>query len=343
MALAETLYYLSESGLTELLDKLAHDNRVYLSAGEDLEYHLQPAEAAGPGPWRFSAVRAVEPLKSLLFTARQDVGSSQGNNGPVPQVIVGAKACDLASLRIMDHVFLEGSFQDPDYKARRDNLLIISGDCTDAKDVCFCTFLGAKPYPESGYDVNLSPLSAGYVVQLGSDKGTKLIEQNSGLFQPAKPDQLAQRDKNRADLTAKVAQQVKAGGLTFQDRLDKLVGRGEPDVELWTRNASTCVECGACNFICPTCHCFLLSDMEDRSGSKRFRNWDSCQYKNFARVAGGANQRPKRAQRLHTRFEKKFKFFPDRVGQIACTGCGRCVEACLGKIDMREVLKELAR
>ena len=83
--------------------------------------------------------------------------------------------------------------------------------------------------------------------------------------------------------------------------------------------------------------------MEDRQGVKRFRNWDSCQYKNFARVAGGANQRPKRAQRLHTRFEKKFKFFPDRLGQFACTGCGRCVEACLGKIDMREVLKELAR
>ena len=343
MVLAETLYYLSESGLAELLDKLTHDNRVYLSAGEELEYHIAPAEAAGPGPWRFSAVRAVEPLKSLLFAARQDVASDQGDNGAIPQVIVGAKSCDLSSLRILDHVFLEGNFQDPDYKARRDSLLVISGDCTDAKDVCFCTFVGAKPYPETGYDLNLSPLSAGYVVQVGTDKGTKLIEQNSGLFKPAKKDQVSQRDKNRAELTAKVEKQVKAGGLTFQDRLGKLVGGGEPDVELWTRNASTCVECGACNFICPTCHCFLLSDMEDRGGFKRFRNWDSCQYKNFARVAGGANQRPKRAQRLHTRFEKKFKFFPDRLGQFACTGCGRCVEACLGKIDMREVLKELAR
>jgi L-lactate utilization protein LutB len=28
---------------------------------------------------------------------------------------------------------------------------------------------------------------------------------------------------------------------------------------------------------------------------------------------------------------------------LACTGCGRCIEACAGKIDLRDVLKELAR
>ena len=341
MVLAATIHYLSKAALVQLLEKLARDNQLYLSAGENLNYHLEPSEASACSSWSFPAVRAVEPLKALLFAARQDVDSPQEDAGEVSQVIVGAKACDLASLKILDHVFLEGDFQDPDYKARRENLLIISGDCTAAKDVCFCTFVGAKPYPEAGYDLNLSPVDAGFVVQTGSDKGKKLIDQYAKLFKPAKDEQLAQRDQNRKDLTDKVNKQIKANGLTFQDRLANLLG--EPDVELWDRNASTCVECGACNFICPTCHCFLLSDLEDRQGFKRFRNWDSCQYKNFARVAGGANQRPRRAQRLHTRFEKKFKFFPDRLGQFACTGCGRCVEACLGKIDMREVLKELAR
>jgi len=29
------------------------------------------------------------------------------------------------------------------------------------------------------------------------------------------------------------------------------------------------------------------------------------------------------------------------VGEPACTGCGRCVEACPGRIDLREILKEL--
>jgi len=345
MVLTATTRYLSKAGLSQLLEKLGQDNQLYLSVGEDLNYHLQTAGSVAGSSWQFPAVRAVEPLKALLFSARQDIGpyfASDTESPATPQVIVGAKACDLAALRILDHVFLEGDFQDPDYKARRENLLIISGDCTDAKEVCFCTLLGAKPYPQVGYDLNLSPLDGGYVVEAGSDKGKKLIDQHSRLFQTAQEQQLAQREHNRGKLTNKVKQQVEAQGMTFGDRLDKLL-LGQPNVELWTRQASTCVECGACNFICPTCHCFLLSDLEDRHGCKRFRNWDSCQYKNFARVAGGANARPKRAQRLHTRFEKKFRFFPDRIGQFACTGCGRCVEACLGKIDLREILKELAR
>jgi ferredoxin len=181
-------------------------------------------------------------------------------------------------------------------------------------------------------------------VDSGSDKGQAVIDKHPDLFKDAQEGQIEERKQNRAAITNKVDGQIKSQELTFADRLHTLMTEPKgPDVQLWTDFAATCVECGACNFICPTCHCFLLCDMEAKAGAKRFRNWDACQYKNFARVAGGANQRPRRAQRLHTRFDKKFKFFPERIEQYACTGCGRCVEACLGKIDLREILKELAK
>ena len=38
----------------------------------------------------------------------------------------------------------------------------------------------------------------------------------------------------------------------------------------------------------------------------------------------------------------QFDYFPDRFGLISCTGCGRCIDACMGKIDMREIFKRLA-
>ena len=83
----------------------------------------------------------------------------------------------------------------------------------------------------------------------------------------------------------------------------------------------------------------LLADgLDDRDNPARCKQWDSCLFPGFACTAGG-NPRPKRAQRLRNRFDKKFIFFPQEVGHYACDGCGRCTEACIGEIDIREVLK----
>ena len=46
-------------------------------------------------------------------------------------------------------------------------------------------------------------------------------------------------------------------------------------------------------------------------------------------------------RRLRNRFDKKFNFFPDQIGRFGCTGCGRCSEACAGKIYIDEVLSKL--
>ena len=56
-------------------------------------------------------------------------------------------------------------------------------------------------------------------------------------------------------------------------------------------------------------------------------------------MAGGANPRARRSERLRNRFDKKFNFAPEVFGFYACDGCGRCTEACIGKIDIRDVLK----
>jgi sulfhydrogenase subunit beta (sulfur reductase) len=75
----------------------------------------------------------------------------------------------------------------------------------------------------------------------------------------------------------------------------------------------------------------------------RARTWDGCQYKNFTRVAGGANPLMLRKQRLRNRYIKKFDFFSVNLGMYACTGCGRCIENCIAKIDLREIFRTLAK
>jgi ferredoxin len=242
---------------------------------------------------------------------------------------------------VLDYVFLEGDCQDPYYKVRREAAFLVSADCAEPKDVCFCTFCNGQPHPETGFDLNLSELDDGYVIQAGSDRGREFLEQHGlGLGDPS-ADQVKDLESRRERSEKQVAEQVQEIGLTKPESVQKDILRSAK-APLWAERAEACVECGACNFICPTCHCFLLSDLEEAGGFRRFKDWDSCQYVAFAQVAGGSNPRSRRADRFRNRFEKKFDFFAETLGRYACTGCGRCIEACAGKIDIRETLRDVA-
>jgi ferredoxin len=93
--------------------------------------------------------------------------------------------------------------------------------------------------------------------------------------------------------------------------------------------------------MCDTCHCFLLSDDSSSGNARRLRLWDGCLLKNFTKVAGGANPLRLRYMRLRNRYLKKFDFFISNLGYQACCGCGRCIEVCPGKIDIRRILRKL--
>lgn len=339
-------FFISDAHWLEFVRSLSRGMRIIGPEAHGDDYHLVSSPAgAEPTPVSPGRYRAVQSLKPLLFEARLDVGGYLGGKvgearpAGGPQAVIGAKACDIQALKVLDFVFA-GDVPDPFYAANRERTLVISADCTAFKEVCFCTLVGGKPYPEGGYDLNLSPVEGGYVVRAGSPRGRALMQEAGGLFVQPTPAQREEAAAGRARLTAQLEEHQRALGYQWGGKTKELMERVyESDV--WGKEAERCVECGACNFVCPTCHCFLLSD-HGRERFRRARNWDACQYKGFARVGGGANPRPELYQRLRNRYEKKFHFCPVVIGVSGCTGCGRCVEACIGKIDMREVLKHLS-
>ncbi|MBN1949382.1 MAG: 4Fe-4S dicluster domain-containing protein, partial [Candidatus Cloacimonetes bacterium] len=85
----------------------------------------------------------------------------------------------------------------------------------------------------------------------------------------------------------------------------------------------------------PTCHCFLLIDREN---FEKVKNWDTCQYPAFGRVAAGEDPLHKLFKRLRNRYLCKFVHKPAMFGELACTGCGRCIDACIAGINKNEVL-----
>ncbi|MDD5584240.1 MAG: 4Fe-4S dicluster domain-containing protein, partial [Candidatus Omnitrophica bacterium] len=314
-------FYITEENFTRLLGVLANRYRVMMPSGET-DYLWQ--EYAGQ--FQHTQYRAMTSIRQFLIPCEEHVDTYfPGRKKDKDQFcIVGAKNCDLISLYVHDFVFLEGQ-ADQGYKAMRENNLIISSDCTSFKDVCFCLALDIKPYPEKLFDINLSPVKQGYLVEIGSAKGQKITEENKNLFEESLPEHLLERAEKRKEETDRLWGHLKPRNIPPKNSLYALTKKSYENT-VWEENALRCVECGACIMNCPTCHCFLLFDAKKKNDYVRGRIWDGCQYKNFSRVAGGANPLKMRILRLRNRYIKKFEFFQENLKMYACTGCGRCIE-----------------
>ena len=336
-------YFINRPNLDRLAKSLSKTYKVYIPVkSEDKIFYRRIRDEVFEDAV-VGEIRAVQTIKSFYFPARTKVSDYFSEAPPEkkskPIAIIGAKACDLASLKIMDYVYMQDSFKDPLYVSRREEGLIISSDCTIYGESCFCVALGIMPYPVEDFDINLSEVASGYVAEVGSEKGEKIIKEYYKLFQSA--DLYTEKKKeNRKRLKETLLGHVKKSKIPEKQSIQEGFKKSF-DSELWEETVKTCVECGACNMICPACHCFILKDQGAGKGFERLRLWDSCLLLSFARVAGGANPRKLLAERLRNRFDKKFNFFPDVIGKFGCTGCGRCTEACPGKIDIREVLSKL--
>ena len=257
-----------------------------------------------------------------------------------PQVVVaGARGCDLAALALVDKVQVEGEFTDPFYKIRRDKMIVIGADCSECGESCFCNLLGAKPWPEKGFDLAVSKIQGGYLAEAGSDRGEKLDQGEQGPLRrrARRADQDARRDPRQGREGSRGEEQGVPEGRGLGEAMRATLGD-----EIWDDIAARCVECGACTNICPTCYCFLLYDQKtDGSHFQRIFAWDSCQVTGYARMAGMLNPRPRLSDRVKHRLYHKYDYLPLSHGAIYCTGCGRCVDTCSASIDMRESLRRI--
>ncbi|MBP7215856.1 MAG: 4Fe-4S dicluster domain-containing protein [Candidatus Omnitrophica bacterium] len=355
-------FYSASESFQAFYHQLKKDYKVFIPVPKDSEgrerdyfYQISRQEA----PFYFNAYRTVEPLKSFFthcyepvaeyfeqqFTPNNPIslGVAQQRTSIHPNsqtIVFGVKSCDLAGHKIQDYVFLEGVDVDAQYRLKREHTILIAGDCTDFKEVCHCLAWEIQPYPDQGFDLCLALINDGYLVEVGSLKGEHLISRYNDYFSPAKDAHIAARKMKRAQLVERLKKHLLPQNLVAKESVQQLMKQGL-HLDTWKQFMLTCVECGGCNLICDTCHCFLLADQKAGAQHEKVRVWDSCLYANYAKVAGGANPLKLRAQRLRNRFIKKFDFFVDNLGMPACCGCGRCIEVCPGKIDIREVLKDL--
>lgn len=336
------------AGMDELLARLANRMRVYRPAAQpgrqgSTSYYYTTQRSGMP--YLFTGFRPEEPLKIHYFAGRITVAEYPSphseelwENTPETAVI-GAAACDVAALRSLDVIFLQKDWTDHFYRVRRERTLLISADCTEPRETCLCTKSGIAPYATEGFDINISRVSTGYIMESGSPKGDEVFEREADLF--AAPDKalLDERTNNR-NLATQQVDDINQDYTLSVSRPELLRRIRESDE--WHEHVKTCVACGACLFACPTCHCFVLSDHKDAPGRfTRVKAWDACSYGGYSRMAGGSSPRLGLTERFRHRYLHKFEYYPQNFGFEACTGCGRCIAGCMGRIDMRRVFVAL--
>jgi sulfhydrogenase subunit beta (sulfur reductase) len=252
-----------------------------------------------------------------MLQPRRQVGSfpeATAAEEPGPRVLLGIKNCDLIPLKVHDTILGEGEFKDPFYLAQRKSTILVAADCPEPEQSCFCNLLGLTPYSQDGADAALTIVDGNWLFDIGESGQQRAAAVATLNLTNARP--------WNSDLSGAVA--AKRGDDAF-----------------WSKHAEKCVECFGCLMGCPTCYCFLLYDQAKEKDLKRTRVWDACYLAAYARVGGGANPRAEFVKRFANRFICKFSDFKADHGMYACSGCGRCFKACMGKIDIRKVLAEL--
>jgi ferredoxin len=329
-------FYINGENWEKFLGQISKSYQIYApqEVANGLAYQVLTPENADKTV--YGTYRAVQPFKTFFSLPQEKVTEVTPQSEKT--IVLGVKNCDLKAIQVLDKIFLEGEFVDPFYRERREKTFIISSDCYQPRDTCFCTLLDNNPFPEGGFDLNLSPIDNGFLLEVGSPKGESFIASIREDLKDATSDLMERREKKRKQAKEKVGEINRE----FKTRkpFASIVKQGYAS-PVWEEVAKTCVECGACTNICPSCYCFLLVDTENEGKFPKVKFWDSCQHTGFARVAAGINPRAKLYERLRNRYLCKYEYRAENFGIVACTGCGRCIEACQGKIDKREVIKKL--
>ncbi|MCX6002839.1 MAG: 4Fe-4S dicluster domain-containing protein [Chloroflexi bacterium] len=266
------------------------------------------------------------PIETILQFKTGNAVKAEPVLNNTPRAIIGVHPYDIRAIELLDEVFIATN-PDPNYIARRQSSLIIGVDCLHPSPKSFAPCIGTN-VAEKGFDFLLTDIGDSYMVTIGSQKGADLLAKYAQVSDPTSDDIVRQKVVRDEALT-KCHLKLNCP----KERIPKLLEDSYDDA-YWEKRASTCLSCGSCVMVCPTCFCFDVQDdvSLNLKDGERTRLWDGCMLVDFAKVAAGENFRHDKTSRFRHRIYRKGKYVLERYGKMGCVGCGRCVTACLAEI-----------
>ncbi|MCP4230958.1 MAG: 4Fe-4S dicluster domain-containing protein [bacterium] len=275
----------------------------------------------------------------LGFYSDNDTGIKleETTTGEGHVIVFGVRPCSGRGIWLLDKVF-GGDIEDRYYSGRRENTVVVGLTCNEPMPNCFCTSVGGSPYSKEGFDLLLTDLSDNYFIETITSRGDEIVNQADEFF--AEPTPETKKHVNEVRKTGESKLRIQIDDVEgLRDHLaDKF------DSPYWEDSARSCIGCGVCTYLCPTCHCFDINDeivSSEPLKGRRVRTWDNCQFPDFTMHSSGHNPRPNKGSRLRQRVFHKFKYFPDRYEESQCTGCGRCISMCPVGINILDVVNNV--
>lgn len=273
------------------------------------------------------------PQTETMFTYQMGKLDVQMPEEAPVRVVLGIRPCDARAVEIVDRLFAWEE-DDPYYFDKREKATLVGLACLEPCVNCFCaSFEEGGPASTTGLDALMTALGDAYIIQPVTEKGKELFS-GQDLLETASDDEIKNVEKSHAEAAEKIGRTIDTEGIP-----QGLPGLWESP--LWEKVSASCLGCGICTYLCPTCHCFDIQDEVEGFDGRRCRMWDSCMFAEYTLHGGGHNPRPTRRERTRNRINHKYSYFVDKFDVIACVGCGRCINYCPVNIDILNILEQV--
>lgn len=334
-------YYLEEQDFGPFVDALIRDRRVFGPVAKRKKFAYAELESAADLRLDFDVT--ILPPKKVFFPPAQDLVRFRGDAvegciAPVDTVLLGVHFYDVKGIDMTDALFRERN-ADWNYLGQREATTVVASNIQSISPRAFWDSVGADVQP-IGHDALLTKIDGGYVYETRTEKGEALV--GSGKMRNASADEVEAARRTNAEVMGKCPERLEYTSEAIAAKVRDSFG----NEDIWAELSKDCFSCGSCNTVCPTCYCFDVKDAWnlDQASGARTRYWDACLTREFAAVtmAGGSteNFRERQSARFRHRFMRKAAYLNEKLGGPACTGCGRCSQACT--VDIADPVRVIA-
>ncbi len=325
-------YVLKSEGLSQVFDKLKNEYLVYapkcfekggrFSDTDCIRYGeiTNADEIIFDKKSEFSFKEILTPVSQTLFFFTED--SVKEADCEKKGAIVFLRSCDLHAVKRLDDMYLSNGPEDYYYKRLREKIHFVLMGCNSAFDSCFCVDMGTNI--SENYDASIDKKGDTFEMDCKWDVLDALIKEVAESEKEVTPEHVTETKTH----------------VNIPEGLDRRIA----DSTLWREYDSRCINCGRCNFVCPTCTCFTMQDIfytDNGKVGERRRVWASCMVDGYTDVAGGGSYRQKNGDRMRFKVLHKVLDYKERNGYHMCVGCGRCDDICPEYISFSHCINKL--